>query len=231
MMILSEVVTQALARAVDFDLRVPAARSIMWRRISLRQQELYSRAAKINPDWAGVSAIGPLVSWAGGLAMDVSDLIDPSEGADLISRVEIADKGTSAYVNGQEVNIVQLSDTSIADAPRVTIRSRIVQAVGADLLNVVSLAVYYSRIPLPIDSADCLVDIPDPHSELLVIDLTKYLAKKTISLDTPTRTAIIASLKEEEDEALANFDGYVARFSDATISRFAGSRFAPGRTA
>jgi len=231
MMTLDEVIIASLARAVDYELRVPSAHSVMYRRVSIRQQELFSRAAKINPDWAGVSAVGPLVVWAGGLAMDVSDLIDPSEGADLITRVEIADKGTSAYVNGQEVNIVQLADPNIADPPRVTVRRRIVQAVGADLVNVTSIRVFYSAIPLPMDTKDCLVDVPDPHSELLVLDLVKWLAKKTLTLDAGVKTALITSLDDEEKEALANFDAYVARFSDATISRFGGSRYAPGRTA
>lgn len=230
-MTLQEIVEQALARAADMDLKVPSAKSVMWRRISLRQQELFSRAAKLNPDWAGVSAIAPLAVWAGGPAVDLSDLIDPAEGADLVSRIEISDKGASAYAVAQEVNIVKLVDANIADPPRVTIRNRIVQAVGADLAGVLSLKVFYSRIPLPMDTADCLVDVPMPHDELLVIDLTKWLAKKTISLDTATRTAIIQSLEGEEKEALDNFDGYVARYSDATISRFAGSRFASGRPA
>lgn len=231
-MTLQEIVIQALARAADMNLQVPSAKSVMWRRISLRQQELFSRAAKINPDWSGVSAIAPLAPWAGGApALDLSDLIDPAEGADLISRIEIADKGASVYVAAQEVNIVSLVDQNIADPPRVIIRNRIVQAVGADLAGVLSLKVFYSRIPLAMDTADCLVDVPMPHDELLVIDLTKWMAKKTIALSVETRTAIIASLDGEEKEALDNFDGYVARFSDATVARFGGSRFAAGRPA
>lgn len=230
-MTLEELRLASLARAVDFGIKAPVGRSPAYRRVSIRQQQLFSRAAKINPDWAGVQASVPIVAWASSLAVDLTDLVDPAEPAELITRIEIADKGGSAYANGQEVNIVKLADPNIADPPRVTLRNWIAQSVGNDLLNVTSLRVFYSRIPAVMDTPDCNPEIPSPHDELLVIDLTRWITKKTISLDAGTKTAIIATLDAEEKEAIENFDAFVARYSDATISRFGGSRFASGRPA
>ena len=228
-MTLEELRIAALARAVDYGIKAPVGRSPAYRRVSVRQAQLFSRASKLNPDWAGVQATVPLVAWASSLAVDLADLVDPAEPAELITRVEIADKGGSNYVNGQEVNLVKLVDANVADPPRATVRNLVVQGVGNDFLNVTSLRVFYSRVPATMDDPGCSPEIPTPHDELLVIDLTKWITKKTISIDSGTKTAIIATLDAEEKEALDIFDEYIMRFSDATVSRFGGSRYASGR--
>jgi hypothetical protein len=228
--IAEDIAVMALGRAIEFSTKVPSARSVMYRRIGIRQQQLFVRAAKINPDWAGVMATAPLTAWGGLLALDLADLITPAEAAELISRIEIAAKGTSLYAVGQEVNIVTLADPNCADAPRVIVRNKIIQAYNNELVGVTSLNVYYSRVPLPIapTDGDCDVELAEPHVELLVIDLTRHLLQKTIALATTERTAAIAGLDAEEATALSQFDQHVRRYSDATQARFAGSRFAPG---
>jgi hypothetical protein len=228
--IADDIAVMALGRAIEFSPKVPSARSVMYRRIGIRQQQLFIRAAKINPDWAGVMATVPLVPWAGKLAADLADLIDPSEGADLITRIEVAGKGTSAYPSGKEINIVTIADPDCADAPRVLVRGKVIQAYNAELTGVTSINVYYSKVPLPIAATDgaCDVELGEPHVELLVIDLTRHLLQKTIALAPSERQAAIAVLNEEEKDALAQFDEHVRRYSDATVARFGGSRFAPG---
>lgn len=225
-----DIAIMALGRAIEFSNHVPTTRSVMYRRISIRQQQLFIRAAKINPDWAGVKATAPLVAWDGSFALDLADLVSPAEAADLVTRIEIADKGTSAYANGQEVNIVTLADPGCADAPRVVIRNRVVMAYGNDLAGVASLAIYYSRIPIAIQptDGDCDVELYEPHVELLVVDLARHLLQKTIALAAAERQAAIAGLDAEEKDLLEQFDEHVRRYSDATASRFGGSRYAPG---
>lgn len=220
----------ALGRAAEFSQKVPRARSVMYRRIGVRQQQLFTRAAKINPEWAGVRATAALGTWTGVRALDLADIITPSEAADLITRIEIADKGGSAYVNGQEVMPVSLADPGCADAPRVLIRNRMILAYNSELDNVTSLNVYYSRIPLAIapTDGDCDIEMPEPHVELLVVDLTRHLLQMTIALAATERAAAMAALDNEEKELLGLFDEHVARYSDATRSRFGGSRYAPG---
>lgn len=229
-MIAEDIAVMALGRAIEFSTKVPRARSVMYRRIGIRQQQLFTRASKINPEWAGVLATAPISLWANVRAVDLADLVDPTEAADLITRIEIANKGTSAYVSGQEVNIVTVADPGCADAPRVLLRNRMILAYNSELDNVTSLNVYYSRIPLAIAPTDatCDIELPDPHSELLVVDLTRHLLQITIALAPTERTAALAALDAEEKELLMLFDDHVARHSDATQARFGGSRYAPG---
>jgi hypothetical protein len=225
-----EIAVMALSRAIEFSPKVPSARSVMYRRIGIRQQQLFARAGKVNPEWAGVMSNAPLGPWGGVQAVDLADLITPTEAADLITRIEIGAKGTSAYAVGQEVNPVTLADPNCADAPRVLVRNRIIMAYNRELDGVTSLNVYYSRVPLAIGptDGDCQVELQEPHVELLVVDLTRHLLQKTIALNAAERQAAIGIFNEEEKELLGLFDQYVARFSDSTQARFGGSRYAPG---
>lgn len=229
-MIAEDIAILGLGRAAEFSQKVPRARSVMYRRIGIRQQQLFTRASKVNPAWAGVMSTAPVSLWASVRSIDLADLVDPTEAADLITRIEIANKGTSAYVAGQEVNIVSLADPGCADAPRVLLRNRMILAYNNELDNVTSLNVFYSRIPLAIGPTDaaCDIELPDPHSELLVVDLTRHLLQITLVLAATERAAAIALLDAEEKELLALFDEHVARYSDATQARFSGSRYAPG---
>lgn len=223
-----DVAVLALGRAIEFSPKVPSARSVMYRRIGIRQQQLFIHAAKLNPDWAGVKANAPPVLWEGVLALDLADLTECA--SDLLTKIEISVPGTSAYVAGQEVNIVSLVDPDVADAPRVLVRNRVIQAYNNELAGVTSLDIFYSRVPhalAPTDAAT-VIELYDPHSELLVIDLTRHLLQKTIVLNPSERTAAIAVLEAEEKSLLGEFEEHVRRYSDATVARFGGSRFAPG---
>lgn len=225
-----EIAVMALSRAIEFSSKVPSARSVAYRRIGVRQQQLYTRAAKLNPEWSGVKATAATVLWEGLRALDLADLVDTP--LDLITRIEVTAPGTSALLAGQEINIVTLADPGVADAPRVVVRNRVIQAYNNELDGVDTISVYYPHIPRSILATEggVAVELYPPHDELLVIDLTRHLLQKTIALDAGSRTAAITALDAEETPMLEQFDEHVRRYSDATLSRFGGSRYAPGQS-
>lgn len=222
-MTIEEIAVQAIARAGEFSNSVPGARSLIYRRIGIRQQQLFTRAARLNPDFYGVCATGVLNAGV----VDLADLVAPVEAADSVMRVEIADKGTSAYASGDEVNIVPVTDTDIDDAPRATLRNRVIRGVGSDLDLVVSLKVHYSRLPaavVPTDGARD-ADIEEPHVELLVVDAAKYLVNKATSMAEVAQKAALAALDREEAMLLDAYDGHVMEYVGSGRARFGAPPF------
>lgn len=213
-MTIAEIVEAALARASDFGANFPSTRSVLYRRIGQRLQQLYAVAARTNPEYFGVSAVGTLSSGAVSLSTTGDpDAGDPVFSPELITRVEIADKGTSAYTNGDEVFVVQRNDPGVAVAPRVTIRNGVIQQIGTDLTNVTSLRMYYSRRPFRLDGGDgaLALDFPEAFQELLVVDLAKWLARKLA--DKENRGLALEALTAEETELLANFVAEVESYT------------------
>ncbi len=217
-----EVVENALARTLDWDGEFPSSRLPMYRRVGVRQQQLFSMASKINPDYYGQRA---------GAALDAQyrlDLRDLDGATDLdqavgVQRVEIEDAGTSSYASGDEVNIVSVDDIEADIAPRVSIRDQIIKGVGTDLLNVVSLCVYYPRFAdMPDDDEDGTTDIQliQAYQELLVIDLTKDLVRKCLSIEPDVKSAIQQILNEEEQELLTIYMADVKAYSIGQHQRF-----------
>lgn len=224
-MTIEEIAVQALARASEFSNSVPGARSTMYRRVGIRQQQLFARAARLNPDYYGVCATGALDTGA----VDLADLVAPVEAADSIMRIEIADAGASAYAAGQEVAVVPLADPDIEDAPRVTLRNRVIRGVGADLTGVTSLKVHYSRLPLAVAPTDAarVADLEEPHVELLVVDLAKYLVNKATGLQEVAQKAALAALDAEEHGLLDAFDGHVMEYVGSARARFLAPSYQP----
>ena len=220
-----QVVVAALSRAADFGAAYPGARSVLYRRLSHRTHQLYAAAARWNPEYFGVSAVGTLAS--GGVSfstMGSRGATNPTFSPELIISVEIADKGTSAYTNGDEVNVIQHNDPDAAAAPRVTIRNQAIQQVDTDLTDVTSLRMSYSRRPFRLNADDQAetVDFPEPFEELLVIDLAKWIVRKILDPAVDQRTAAMESLNEEEAETLVNFQQDVESFTSAVeTGRFA----------
>ena len=211
-----DLVTAALSRAADFGAAYPGSRSVLYRRLSNRLHQLYVVAARWNPEYFGVSAVGTLDS--GGVSFSTMGASGGTYAPELVSRVEIADKGTSSYTNGDEVNVVQLNDPGAALAPRVTVRNQALQQVGTDLANVISLRMYYSRRPFRLtfdEDGTTTVDFPEQFEELPVIDLTKWVTRKATNPPLEQRTAALVSLDAEEQEALANFEQEVTSFTSA----------------
>lgn len=217
-----EVVENALSRTLEFDGEFPSTRLPMYRRIGQRQQQLYTAASKINPDYYGQRAGAALDSE---FRLDLRDLdgatnLDQAVG---VQRVEIQDAGTSSYTTGDEVNIVSVDDVEADIAPRVSIRDQIIKGIGVDLTNVVSLCVYYPRIPdMPLTAEDGTtdIDLQEAYQELLIIDLTMYLVRKSLSLNTEVKAGILGALKEEEGGALTQYLSDVATYHIGQHHRF-----------
>lgn len=214
-----EAVEQALARAATYGVHYNHSWAVLFRRLGVRQQQLYAHAARMNEHWAGTCATGTLDADG---RIDLADLVDPIYAAERILRVEVADAGTSSYAAGDEVHMVRVDEPDVAETPRVAIRNRITEPIGTDLDGVTSLKFYYARLPLALDETDSATDLelPEPHQELLVVDLAKYLVRKSADLDAGGKQPVLAELKEEEAELLAEFDAYVASFDAMTEERY-----------
>jgi len=222
-MTFAEVVENALARTLDFDAEFPSTKLPMYRRIGVRQQQLFTLASKINPDYYGSEAGGVLDA---NYQLDLRDLagladLDQAVG---IQRVEILDHGTSTvHADGDEVNIVSIDDIDADLSPRVTIRDQVLRGVGTDLLNVTSLCMKYPRVadmPDTDEDGTTDVEVPEPHQELLVVDLTKHLVKKCISMDGEVKVAIVGTLDTEEGELAALYMSDVQNFAIGARHRF-----------
>lgn len=214
-----DLVIQALARAMEFGDTFPTTRSVMYRRLGVRQQQLFAAVARENPEYFGDSAIGTLD--ANG-AIDIGltgnpDAPDPVEAMEVISRIEVENKGTSALTNGQEINTVPLTDPDAAFAPRVTIRGNIIRQVATDLAGVTSIRVYYSKRPFRLDPDDknTLIVLPEPFHDLLVVDLTRWLLRKAATVPEQVRTVALGALDAEETEGIGNFLAQAREYTSA----------------
>src|SRR5690606_24373787 len=201
----------ALARLMEYGDRWPHGRSAPYRRIGVRQQQLYAMAARANPESAGVCAIGGLVN---GVA-DFAAREPPVLRREAITLVEIHDPGESDYEVGQRITIVTADDPD-GLAPRAFLRHRVLVGVGNELAGVATIKVWYPYIPEPAsadEDGSREVEIPDPYSELLVIDLARDYARKTIALEPDIRAAIIRMQDEEEGPLLAEWIAHVRGYA------------------
>ncbi len=222
-MTFQEIVDNAKARAVDFGATFPSTARVLFRRIEIRQQEIFSQATRVNPDYFGVSATGTLD--ANGAA-DIKDQqasvgVDPAAN---VVRVEVEDAGTHpTLVAGDEIKVVSLNDIGAALAPRMTLRNFVLRQVGTDLAGVVSVCAFYGYRPenkaTPLDGSE-VAELPAVYQELLVIDLTKWMVRMTLELGTEVKAAALAALSEEEGEANGAFMAEVQDYAGVQVSRF-----------
>ena len=226
-MTFDEIVDNAKARAIDFAATFPSTKRVLYRRIEIHQQELFSQASRVNPDYFGVSATGTLDAEG---AADIKDQqlspnVDPTAA---VVRVEVEDAGTHpTLVTGDEINIVPLNDILVALAPRMTLRNFVLRQVGTDLAGVISICAFYGYRPenktQPLDGTE-VAELPAVYQELLVIDLTKWMVRMTLALEAPTKAAALAALSEEEGEMVGAFMAEVTDYAGAQVSRFGGVR-------
>ena len=218
-----EIIENAKSRALDFGATFPTTKRVLYRRIEIRQQELFSAANRVNPDYFGVSATGTLD--ANGAA-DIKDQqaavnVDPAAN---ISRVEVEDPGTHpTLLAGDEIHLVSFSDVKAALAPRMTLRNFVLRQVGDDLEGVVSVCAFYGFRPenktTPLDGSE-VAELPDVYQELLVYDLVMFMLKQTLDMDVTLKTGALAVLQEEVNEMSAGFLAEVADYAGAQVSRF-----------
>lgn len=211
MLTCEEIAVQAMARASDITSSFPKTRSIMYRRIGVRQHQLFSRAAQINSEYFGTSAWATLDVDG---AADLADFILPVPTPEQVQKVTVhaIDVG-SPYAVGDEIAIVSVADPEAELAPRMTLRGGVLRQVGTDLATVNEVRVWYSRQPAVLGATSELTatEIPAPWDELLVVDLARHLLRS--SKDTAERIAAITALDSEEVELLTGFDSHVAQYA------------------
>ena len=222
-MTFQEIVDNAKARGLDFSVSYPQTARVLFRRIEIRQQELFSAAARANPDYFGVSATGTLDANGAADIKDQQVSVDVDPAAN-ITRVEVEDAGTHpTLVTGDEINIVSISDIDAALAPRMTLRNFVLRQVGTELAGVVSVCAFYGYRPenkaTPLDGTED-AELPAVYQELLVIDLTQWLVQQTLEMDAARKTAALQVLEQDEGQMLDVFLQEVADYAGAQVSRF-----------
>ena len=227
-MTVQEAIDLARARCAELGANVPGTISLMIQRLSQYEQRLYALGAQWNPDYFGTCVVGTL----DGYKMDLLALVDPLEICETITRIEVADAGTSQTLSaGDEIAVVTLSDMDAEIAPRCIVRRKIVQGVANDLAGVTSIRVWYSPSPVPIPINDPAslayrTEVPHPHDGLWPLDLTLYLLDK-MPEKTPAIVAGIEAIKAEQAAALAAFEAHVRSFVMTTRARFGSEPHAP----
>jgi hypothetical protein len=217
-----EIVVQGLARVQEFARSYPAARSVLYRRISTRQQELAAMAAKVNRDYFGAAATVVLVAGAA----DLNDIIAPVPTPEMIHKIQVDTIGAGAVVAvGDEVSLVRLGDEAAEESPRVTLRSGVLRQYKADLLNVTGLKVFYSKIPdtlLSTETGVSLVAIPAPYDELLVLDIAELVIERAMHGDPNdvAKKTLLDAIEAEVAEWQGKWLAHAGVFG-ATRSRFA----------
>lgn len=222
-MTFEDIVDNAKTRALEFGATFPTTKRVLWRRIEVHQQELFSKAARVNPDYFGKSATGTLD--ANGAA-DIKDQqasvnVDPAAN---VTRVEVEDPGTHpTLIAGNEIKLVPINDVDVAFPPRMTLRNFVLRQVGSDLAGVISVCAFYGYRPenkaTPLDGTE-VAELPSVYQELLVLDLVKWMLKQTISMDTQTKAAAIEVIVQEQGQMDGTFLAEVADYAGAQVSRF-----------
>lgn len=212
-----EIVQLALERADAFLPRgYGGPRSSLYRRVGMRQRQLFRVASGLNEEFYGVCATCPL---DGGGSADLADIAAPVPLPAMIQRVTVNNPGTGSWPVGHLVSVVTLADAAAAIPPRVTIRSDVIGQVGLDLDGVRSLTISFARLPDMLGPADVntLVELTPPHDELLVVDLMKLLVQR--AGDPAARATAQAEIAADEAMLLADFGAMVSGYAPV-VSRF-----------
>lgn len=211
-MTVEEMAKLAMARTSEITSHYPSTRALIYRRLGLRQREIMAMGAKLNPDYYGTCAESALDAKA---ATDLNDIIEPVPTPELVEMVTIEDAGTSQWDSGREVNIVTRHDIDAELPPRMTLRDLVLQGVGTDLDGVVSVMIFYSRLPALIgpSDADSAIELQSPWDELLAIDGAILLLQKATRLDGALRSAAISDLRAEEAPLLKGYLDHVQAYA------------------
>jgi hypothetical protein len=224
MMTADSVVDAALEEARAYSDRFPGNRTSYYRRISRRLQVLYAAAARVNPEWAGVQAIGPWSCRAADFQHIIRGQKCQVPTAERIQRVEISeleeDYEGPLRVN-QEVHIVPLAGKESAFPPRVTYRDGVFRDVGDDMDGVAFIRVLYPRRPEPITRGYQPIDLNHPWEQILTLDLAIGLLRGVQLVSGDPLDGPINMLQSEEEGLLQSFLAHV------TVVAPEYNRFAP----
>lgn len=210
-----------LGRLAEFTDRYPKGRSTFYRRIGVRQQQLFAHAARENPEYFGTSALGTVEDGE----CDFADIAAPVDTPERITKIVVTAMDTDdldddaiealGFTVGAEVSVVPIADPD-GVKPRATFRDNILRGVDGELDTVTEIEVHYPRRPEPTavdEDGTRTVEIADPYSELLVIDLLEYAAKMTPGVEKSVVAAIAAATMDEKQELLAGFTAHARGYS------------------
>lgn len=213
----SELLELAFSYLGDFGISVEnTPRSVLYARMSMRQRELFTWASTIDPDFYGECVLGVLDN--GGVDLNLLEQEEAIYPIESIQIIRIEDPGTDErYQRGDRVRIVRTDDTRELP-PRATLRSKILRSVGDDLTNVVSVMIWFSRRPRPINpDGSGTVELMDPFSHLLAFDVAKYILQRDPEL---AGAAANAHLEALEAASLASFEAHIRGSYRALEARF-----------
>lgn len=223
-MTFDQIIEAAKSRAFDFGANFPTTSLTLYRRIEIRESEIFGLANRANPDYFGKNLVGTLTA-RGDFNLATIDAagstVDP---ASTITKIEIEDPGTHpTFQCGDKVTIISHTDPDAGISPRVWLRNFVVHGYKTDLDGVVSLCVYYGYRPaprtLPYDGTETS-ELPSVYQELLVIDLIVWMLRQSLSMDTEKKAAALGLLTEEETQTMAGFMAEVEDYSGGQVSRF-----------
>lgn len=220
-----EIRQASLARIGEFTDKYPTGTQVPFRRIGVRQQQLYAMAAHENPEYTGQCAIGTVDSGAVDLT-SMSPPVATPERISLIKIYELNDAERPPYSAGDEITVVSVADQD-GNAPRALLRHKRLYGINGELDGVATIEIFFPYRPEPTDADEDgtrEVEIADPHSELLVVDLTKLYAR--LAMTREERAPLMADLKEEEDEMIAAWLAHVREYAPIQ-SRFTKPPAAP----
>lgn len=202
----------ALARAYEVTSEVPATRSLCYRQLGLRQQQLLSAAGRANPEFYGASASADLDAGVADFAdIDPANVPQPA----FIQLVTISNPGTSLWRAGTIVSIVPIVDWTAGIAPRATLRDLVLRQVAADLDGVQTITMYYTRLAPAYDhdDADTPLELESPWDDVLVIDLAKALLTKSPAATSAAVVSLLQAMAAEETSKVEAFLNYVRDFT------------------
>lgn len=209
----------ALIRVSEFTDYRPTGTQAPYRRIGIRQQELFADATHENPEYAGQCAIGTVDSGAVALTSMSPPVATPERITKIIIKTV---NGSTKYKVGDEITIVPVADPD-GIPPRAYLRNKTLIGVDGELDGVGSIEMFYPYRPEPTSATEDgtrLVEIADPYSELLVVDLAEDYLAKALQLDQKIRDAIIALFKAEETDMHERWLQHVREYAPIQ-SRFA----------
>lgn len=225
-MLFEDVRQAALARLGEFTDKFPHGTQVPFRRIGVRQQELFGIAANENPEYAGMCATGDVVTGA----INFSSMVPPVYTPERVTRIEISELAggyPGALAVGNEITVVPIADQD-GLVPRATLRNGVLKQVAADLTGVTKVLVYYPYRPAQTAASETgtrVVEVPDPYSELLVIDVARDYVRKALQLGE-ARGEILTLLADEEEPLLAGWVAHVREYAPI-VARFAKPPAAP----
>lgn len=214
-----EIVIAALARGGEFGQDFPSTRSVYYRRIAARNRSLLQKLGSWNAALTGVDEV-----------VDVIDNTIPLTGLSVtpgeIRHLAVETPGTSGYAQDETISIISPADVPGHLPPRVYWRGAEtlvgVREYGVnDLAGVTAVRVFATDSGFDELGEDDSPSIPALFHELLVIDLTRFMATKMVSTPAPTGAApLLGVLAEEEAGLLADFERYALSYGDGNTSRF-----------